>query len=217
MFRFLRRRLPTIGRTPRLVAAGVCLLLAFASTVGAHAQHPGTSVSRSRPVVVVARDLPAGHRLTRGDLVVARWPAALRPPDAPAAPNSVLGRRLAGPLGAREIPTSSRLLGDGLTTGLGQGMVAAAVGLDDPHATDLVRPGDRVDLLGTPRPVDLATDQPTAPASVATVATRALVLAVLPRSADADAEVVLAVDRPTALRITRDRAAQVFAVMTDPP
>lgn len=128
----------------------------------------------------------------------------------------MIGRRLAGPVTVGEPVTPTRLLGNGLTTGLVRGAVAAGVPLDDPRGADLVRAGDHLDLLETPRPGDSAT-APTARPTVATVASHALVLAVLPRTADADAEVVLAVDRATALQIARDRAGQVFAVVADPP
>jgi Flp pilus assembly protein CpaB len=169
------------------------------------------------PVVVAAHDLPAGHRLVRADLRVAHWAPPLRPDGTRAGVAAFIGHRTAGPVRAREALTNARVLGRGLTSGLGAGSVAAAVALDDPHAADLVRAGDHVDLLETARPAEFETEQSTLPPTVATVAAHALVLAVLPRTGDADAEVVLAVDRATAVRITRDRAAHVFAVVADPP
>ncbi|MFN2561221.1 MAG: Flp pilus assembly protein CpaB [Jatrophihabitans sp.] len=216
MLRSVRRMLPRFGRTPRLCAAGLCLILALASTMGAHAQRAAAPAPRWVSVVVSTSDLPAGHRIAGADLRVARWPPSLRPAGARAAPGALIGRRLAGPVTAGEAVTSTRLLGNGLTTGLARGAVAAAVPLDDPRAADLVRPGDHLDLLETPRPGDSDT-APTGPPKVATVASHALVLAVLPRTAEADAEVVLAVDRAAAVQIARDRAGQVFAVVADPP
>jgi Flp pilus assembly protein CpaB len=168
-------------------------------------------------VVVAASDLPAGHRITRSDLRVARWPRSLRPAGARAAPDPLIGRRLAGPMTSREAVTPARLFGSGLTTGLARGAVAAAVPLDDPRAADLVHAGDSVDLLETPRPADLEAAAPTHPPDVSTVASHALVLAVLPHTTDTDTEVVLAVERATAVQIARDRAGQVFAVVADPP
>jgi Flp pilus assembly protein CpaB len=209
--------LPRFGRTPRLCAAGLCLVLALASTIGAHAQHAAAPASAVVSVVVAASDLPAGHSIARTDLRVARWPSSLRPAGARTAPEPLLGRRLAGPIAAGEAVTPARLFGGGLTTGLPRGTVATAVPLDDPHSGDLVRAGDHLDLLETPRPPDVDTPSATSPTPVSTVASHALVLAVLPHTADADAEVVLAVDRPTAVQIARDRAGQVFAVVADPP
>jgi hypothetical protein len=52
---------------------------------------------------------------------------------------------------------------------------------------------------------------------VTRVAEHVLVLAVLPGADDAAAEVVLAVDESTAVRITRDRPAQMFTLVVDPP
>jgi pilus assembly protein CpaB len=215
MLHSLRRRLPRIGRTPRLLAAGLCLLLALTSALGA--RRDAGPAPRSVPVVVAAHDLPAGHRLGRGDLRVAHWPPALRPSGGAAGARAFIGLRTAGPIRAREPLTSSRVVGTGLTLRLGSGSVAAAVALDDPHTADLVRPGDRVDLLETPRPADVDAAPARAGPEVATVATDALVLAVLPSTAEADAEVVLAVERATAVRLARDRAAHVFAVVADPP
>jgi pilus assembly protein CpaB len=217
MLRSVRRMLPRFGRTPRLCAAGLCLVLALASTIGAHAQHAAAPASGAVSVVVAASDLPAGHSIARADLRVARWPSSLRPAGARAAPSTLIGRRLAGPVGAGEAVTPARLFGSGLTTGLPRGAVAAAVPLDDPRGADLVRAGDHLDLLETPRPPDIETAPANSPPAVSTVASHALVLAVLPRTTDADAEVVLAVDRATAVQIARDRAGQIFAVVADPP
>jgi Flp pilus assembly protein CpaB len=217
MFRSLRRRLPRVGRTPRLCAAGLCLVLAFASAVGAHAQHAAAPAPAPVPVIVAARDLPAGHRIAPTDLRVARWPRTLQPAGSVAARRALVGRRLAGPMGAREAVTPSRLLGNGLTAGLPRGFIAAAIPLGDPHATELVRAGEHVDVLETPRPAEFDPTATTHPPRVARVALHALVLAVLPQTSDAEAEVVLGVDRATAVRIAQDRAAQVFTVVTDPP
>lgn len=185
--------------------------------IGAHAQHAAAPSSTPVPVVVATSDLPAGHALARADLRVVRWPASLRPPGARAAPRTLIGRRLAGPVGAGEALTPTRLFGSGLTAGLPRGAVAAAVPLDDPRSADLVRAGDHLELLATPRPADIETAPATSAPTVSTVASHALVLAVLPHTADADASVVLAVDRATAVQIARDRAGQVFAVLADPP
>jgi Flp pilus assembly protein CpaB len=181
------------------------------------AERGGGPPARSVPVVVAAHDLPAGHRLTGADLSIAQWPAALRPSGAQADPVRVAGQRLAGAIRAREAVTTARVLGRGLTAGLSDGSVAAAVTLEDPHVADLVRAGDRVDLLEAPRPPDVVDSAPPTDPKVSTLASHALVLAVLPRTDDADAEVVLAVDRATAVRITRDRGGQLFTVVVDPP
>lgn len=216
MVRSLTRRLPHIGRLPRLCAAGICLLLALGSALGA--KHAVAAPRRA--VVVAAHDLPAGHVLVPGDVRIARWPAALVPPGARASPAALGGQRLATPVRAREVVTDGRLLGRGLTAGLRPGTVAAAVPLDDPHAAELVHAGDRVDVLTSPRPADVADARAPANAPVRTLATEVLVLAIFPdgdAANGAGAEIVLAVDRATAVAITRDSAGHVFTVVADPP
>jgi pilus assembly protein CpaB len=217
MLRSLRRRLARIGRWPRLIAAGICLVLAVSSALDA--RRGSSRRGASAPVVVATRPLPAGHVITRHDIAVRRWPTAVRPGAARAGPSQVLGRRLAGPVTAREPITSTRLLGNDLTTGLHAGEVATPVVVDDAHLSDLVHAGDLVDLIATPR----TSDPPAAATAtdLTTVARRVVVLAVLPGSADVLAapatELILAVARDTATRITRLRSTQVFTALADPP
>lgn len=215
MFRSIRSRLPRIGRWPRLLLAGACLLLALNSALGAKqvvAQSP-----RTVAVVVATRDLPAGHSLTRHDVAVARWPAALRPATARGDPALVIGERLAGPIVAREAITVARVVGADLADGLGRGRVATPVSLGNPHTVDLVRAGDRIDLLETARPPEIADPGLAVDPKVDTLASGALVLAVWPATDGADAELVVAVGRATAVRITRDTATHVFTAVVDPP
>ncbi|HKC27114.1 MAG TPA: SAF domain-containing protein [Jatrophihabitans sp.] len=215
MLGLLRSRLPAIGKWPRLLLAGACLLLALNGAVGA--SHQRSRPPRTIPVVVAQHGLPAGHVLLRGDLAVAHWPLGVAPVGARGDPAGLVGRRVAGPVAAREAITSLRLVGADLTADLDPGVVAAAVPLGDPHAADLVRAGDRVDLLtgaGPPEAVDVG---PASSSDVRTIASRALVLSVLPPTDSASAELVVAVDRATAVRITRNGARQAFTVIVDPP
>jgi Flp pilus assembly protein CpaB len=215
MHRSHRRVLERLGRWPRLVAAGICLLVALAVAVRA----PGAPVpERTVRVVVAVRPLPAGHVLAARDLAVARWPARLRPGGAVSARAHLIGARLAGPVSAREPMTSTRLIGVDLTSGLAPGTVATTVPLVDPGTADLVHPGDRVDVLATPQPdLDAPTPANTGPPRVSVVATGVRVLAMSPATADHGAEAVLAVDRATAIRITRDRPAQTFTLVAASP
>jgi Flp pilus assembly protein CpaB len=192
------------------------LLLAAGSALGASSKRHAAA-GHTVPVVVAARSLPAGHSLTRRDVMVQRWPAHLRPVAARGDPADLAGRRLAGPVDRGEPITSSRLLGSDLTTGLAPGEVAAAVSLGDSHATDLVRAGDRIDLLAADRPADPLAAAPPAQPDVDVIAAGCRVLAVLPATAEADAELVVAVDQRTAVRITRDSATQVFTAVAAPP
>jgi Flp pilus assembly protein CpaB len=212
---------------------GICLLLAAYSAAGrATAEQHGAKPARTAPVVVAARTLPAGHLLARADLRTARWPADLRPGGFRAAPSAVTGRRLAGPVAGGEAITAYRLVGRDLAAGLPPSSVAAAVAVPDPHSVDLVRPGDRVDVLATRRSDDLlpggaAEDAPADPAGesragrpppVESVAANARVLAVFAGSPDGGAaEVVLAVSRATAVTLTRAISTHVFTVVLAPP
>jgi hypothetical protein len=131
-------------------------------------------------------------------------------------PAQLVGRRAAGPIGEHEIITARRLVSAHLVDGLERGLVAAPVRLDDPHALDLVRAGDHVDLLEAARTPDIVETVAPTP-HVATLVANALVLAVFPAAEGASAEFVLAVERVTALRITRDSASQVFTAVVVPP
>jgi Flp pilus assembly protein CpaB len=215
MLRTLRARLPRIGRLPRLLVAGTCLLIALASALGTEQhRHPTTNGVRT---VVAARDLPAGRALSRNDLRIARLPPSLRPVGAAAKPAMLLRRRLAGPVRAREVITPTRLVGAELAAGLGGALVAAAVPLDDPRAVDLVATGDRVDLLEAARAPDVLDAAPAEIPRVLTVAVAARVLAVLPPRVGDDAELIVAIDRAEVLRVTRDRSSHVFTAVVVPP
>jgi Flp pilus assembly protein CpaB len=215
MLRSIGRRLPRLGPLPRLLLAGSCLLLAALTAVDSR-RVVAAAPSAAR-VVVARRPMPAGHVLAARDLRVVRWPRTVRPSEARGDPSSLVGHRLAGPVGAGEPITATRLMGADLARGLGSGLVATPVPLADAHAADLVRAGDRVDLLETARPPDVLDISAPARPRVRTVATGARVVAVLPESDAAAPELVIAVDRETAVRITRDTATQVFTAVVAPP
>jgi len=128
--------------------------------------------------------------------------------------SAVVGRRLAGPVGSGEPITGTRLVGRDLAAGLSGQDVATAVPLADAHAVELVRPGDRVELLSAPR-----TDDGSAPASRAAevVVSGARVLAVLRGDDTTGAELVVAVSRAVAGRIVRDEPTHVFTAVLAPP
>jgi pilus assembly protein CpaB len=224
MFASLTHVLARLDRWPRRLAALTCLLLAAASALtGRSRERDGPSGSvPSAQVVVAARDLPAAHPLTLGDLTVATWPRRLRPAGSTAAPSRLVGRRLAGPVGAGEAITVARLVGAGLTTGLPAGTVAAAV-RTDAGVADLLHPGDHVDVLAGPAGDDDAGIPPSVSSPTAAVVAQGVaVLAVLPPSADAvtgdsAARVLIATDRGTALRIVALQTRQVLAVVGDRP
>ena len=122
----------------RLLAAALTAV-AVAAGVHAVAAPPPAEV----PVLVAARDLPAGTVLAPGDLTS----AAFAPGSAPAglAPDAA-GRTLAAPLRAGEPVTDVRLVGPALTEGY-PGLAAVPVRLPDAGMARLLRVGDRIDLV----------------------------------------------------------------------
>jgi Flp pilus assembly protein CpaB len=202
-----------LGLVPRLCAIGICLLLALQSAVESRAAARRPSAGSTVPIVVAARALPGGHVLTRADLRLARWPESLRPAGAKRIRRALIGRRLAGAVGAREPLLDTRLLGPGLADQLPPGLVATAVAIADRHVADLVRPGDRIDLLGSARADGV--DDSARPAPVARLARASRVLAVF--GGQEEAELVLAVPRPNAASIARKSAVDVFTVVLTPP
>lgn len=162
-----------VARHRRLLAAG-----SVAAAVAAAVQGLAPAPPPQHGVWVAARDLPAGHLLSGGDLRrVAMPPAAV--PDG-AAGRAAEGEVLAAPLRRGEPLTDVRLLGPGLLAGRPAGTVAVTVRVADPLAAVAVRAGSRVDVLALPvsgaegwRPEDGST----------LVAADALVLA-LPGAAD---------------------------------
>jgi len=136
------------GWPRRLLALG-CVLLAAVTAMGARHEPPPAAAGS---VVVAARDLPAGAQLTGSDVRVMAWPVKLRPPGAISRPAQVIGRRLAGPIRANEALTGTRLAGADLTAGLPPQLRAVPVELAGSAMPDLVRVGDRIDLLVNDQP-----------------------------------------------------------------
>lgn len=225
----IARLLSRLDRWPRRLAALICLVLAAASAVAARrADSAGASGSPAGVRIVVAdRDLGVAHTLTLRDLTTAAWPRTVVPAGAAARPGQLVGRRLAGPVRVGEAVTDARLVGSGMTDGLPPGQVAVSVPTG-PGVAALVHPGDRVDVLaGPPEDVglagvstqpDSATDSARGDATV--IVEAAAVLAVLPAAAafdNSDAQVIVATDRGTALRIVAVERRQTLAVVVDPP
>ncbi len=149
------------SRRIRLVLAAALGVLAL---VLALRPDPATE---TRTVVVAAHDLAPGVALTAEDLSTAAHPARLVGPGTPADPDDLVGQTLATALAAGDPVTGLRVIGPELAR--------AAVGSDrarmvpvrpaDPSVTDLLRPGDRVDVITVdePDPIDLRVDDPAPP------------------------------------------------------
>lgn len=206
------RDLAALRRSPRVLTARriAAAVLAAGALVLAVAPQPTRSTAASEPartaVLVAARDLPAGTAIGADDLQAAQRTTAHLPDGALDPATDVVGRVITGPVRRGEVITDRRLLGPGLSAGLGPGIVASPVRLVDLEVAALLRPGDRVDILA-------ATE---GASSAAVVAPGALVLAVpLGRSdgsqpAEPLGLVVLAVDRDTASRLAAAAAASVL-------
>jgi hypothetical protein len=137
----VRRRLHSLRRAilarRRPLAA---LLVALAVLIGLR-----TTVGPGPPTVevpVAVRDLPAGERLTSGDVSLTRWPADLAPSGLT---GSVAGQVLAAPVRQGEAITDLRLVGSQLARAHPE-LTVMPLRLPDPAAVELLRAGDRIDL-----------------------------------------------------------------------
>jgi Flp pilus assembly protein CpaB len=128
-----RRRPPHLDRARRVLAAA-CALLAVATALRPPAA--GT------PVLAAARDLPPGVPLTGADLLLRHVPEELRPRGSLTDPAAVVGRALTGTAPAGEPLNEARL------TGPDDGAASVVVPLPDSGVADLLRTGQRVDLVG---------------------------------------------------------------------
>lgn len=127
-------------RRRRLIAA---LLTGGAVAAGVHAA--AGPAPATVPVLVAARDLPAGARIAEADLETVRFSAGSAPE---AVADDPVGEVLAAPLRTGEPVTDVRLVGPELTVGQ-PGLVALPVRLPDPGMVALLDVGDRIDLLAT--------------------------------------------------------------------
>ena len=123
----------------RRLLAAVLTAVAVASGVQAASAPPPARVA----VTVAARDLPAGVVLGEGDLRTVGFAPDSVPRGLAADPR---GRTLAAPLRGGEPITDLRLVGPALTDGY-PGLAAVPVRLPDAAMADLLRVGDRIDLV----------------------------------------------------------------------
>lgn len=136
--RLLRPVRRAVLRRRRVLAA---VLTAVAVASGIHAAY-GAAPARV-PLLVAAHDLPAGVVLTGDDLTEVAFAPGSVPADLA---TEAVGRTLAAPLRRGEPVTDVRLVGPGLAEGY-PGVTAVPVRLPDAGMVDLLRVGDRVDLV----------------------------------------------------------------------
>lgn len=123
----------------RWFVVALCLALATWVVVGELRPPPAPTV----PVLVTARDVPAGTVLTAADL---RLEPATHAPDGIVGSDIAVGSRLTVGLPAGVPVVDTMLLGPGLADAAPPGWVVVPVPLADPVLADLVRVGDRIDL-----------------------------------------------------------------------
>lgn len=200
-------------RLARLRRPLASLFAAAAAGLALLALRPGPPPSVR--VLAAARDLPAGATLAPSDVHHVNLPPAAVPSGSL---RSATGRVLAAPVREGEPLTDARVVGDGLLDGFGPGRVAAPVRIADADAVRLLRPGDHIDVLTTPRPMPA-----TAPArSDARVVVSAVPVVTIP-SPDENARqrgalIVLATTRPQALALAGAAAPLSLTITpTDTP
>jgi len=106
----------------------------------------------TRPVVVAARDIPAGAALEKGSLEVKQWPTVAVPKEAMGSLDVAGGRVARVPIFAGEAIVPGRLARAGTAPGLeariAPGMRAMSVRINDVAGmSGLVQPNSRVDVL----------------------------------------------------------------------
>lgn len=149
----LADRLRALLRTrgwPRTMALRRLVAITLVVFAGILALRPAVAREPTETgVVVAAVDLRPGSALTQADTAVRPLPAPDVPDGSLTSQNTAIGRVLAGPVRAGEPITDVRLVGPA-DTALTTGDPTAAtvpVQLADPDVADLLRPGQRVDVV----------------------------------------------------------------------
>lgn len=140
----LREAARLLDRHRRLVAA-LCAAAAVAAGLAAVAPAPPPTTV----VLAAGADLAAGHAIRPADLQAVALPPAAVPSGALRPGARVAGRSVALPVRRGEVLTDVRLVGSPLLSAVtAGGLVGAPVRIADGAAVALLRPGDRVDVLG---------------------------------------------------------------------
>jgi len=98
-------------------------------------------------LLVAATDLSAGTQVSADDVTTVAVPSDAVPEGAHGRAE-VVGRTLAGPLRRGEPVTDAGLVVEGMLAGY-PGLVALPVRIPDPDAVEMLRAGDRIDLVAT--------------------------------------------------------------------
>lgn len=98
-------------------------------------------------VVTAVRDLAAGEVLDASALSVTQLDPQVVPKGTYSSPAQLVGKQLAAPLRSGQILTDAALLGPGLLIGAPPGTVAVPLRITDSSTVQLVRTGERVDVV----------------------------------------------------------------------
>src|SRR5690606_1171995 len=159
-----------------------------------------------------------GSTLRTDDLEPVTFPAELVPAGAVRAHDRPRGHVLAAPMRAGEPLTNARLLGPDLASAYGDDLVAAPVRIADPGSVQLLKVGDRVDVLAVPtafEPASATTPEATSDPAFA-VAEAAPVIAIPEPDATGSfdgALVVLAVSSEVAAELARWQVSARLSVI----
>jgi len=201
-------------RSARMLVAALLTVGALVLAIAPPRSAPSAPVQeRETEVLVAAHDLQAGLTISSGDLQMAKRTTGQLPDGALTSEAAVVGRVVSSSVRRGEIITDRRVLGPGLSAGLGAGMVASPVRLVDLDVAALLRPGDRVDILAATE------DNPTA----AVIAADVLVLAVPLADSEGSQRaaplglVVVAVNQVSAGLLAAAAASSVLTATLLPP
>lgn len=132
----------------RVLRRGVAAACAVAAVLGVIALARAPKGGPLTPVVVAARPLAVGEVATPDALQVRLFPAELVPDDAANTVAQVVGRPLTATLSRGEPVTTERTRPASVLTGQPVDLLAFHVMIADAQSVAMVRPGDRVDLVG---------------------------------------------------------------------
>lgn len=198
------RRIRRLVLARRRLLAGLTAAVAVAAGLQAATGPPPATV----PVLTAAHDITAGSVLTAADLARVRFAPGSVPEGVAGSRRQVVGRTATVPIRAGEPITDVRLLAGSMLAGY-PGMVAAPVRVGDAGAVNLLRVGDRVDILAA---------DPRGAEEAAVVADEAAVIAIPEPSADAAAAqpgalIVVAVPDRTARAIAAAGVARYLSIV----
>ena len=145
---------------PLVIMIVVAVILAFIAAFGIwqylnKTQQQVKELTVTRAVVVAAKKIPAGTKLTEADLTTKQFPAQTIPKDYPESIDLIKGRIVKNTIEADEVITQARLVAEGAAGGglpvvIPPGQRAITVRVNEVSGVGgFINPGDRIDILAT--------------------------------------------------------------------